>query len=138
MVKASTTSRMHTPGGTRYHQAPIEAAPWVKAASSIEPGDPRGSRKARVVSDRMATATIRTVLAKISGTTLGRMAADQVPVAGAEGPGPLDVGPEVTARAWARTILAVPGQEVIPMTKAMLASDGRARWPGRWPGAGTG
>jgi hypothetical protein len=77
MVKASTTSRMHNPGGTRYHQAPMEAAPWVKAASSIDPQETRSGspspRKARVVSDRMATATIRTVLAKISGTVLGRM-----------------------------------------------------------------
>ena len=47
----------------------------MKAASSIDPQETRSGspspRKARVVSDRMATATISTVLAKISGTTLG-------------------------------------------------------------------
>jgi hypothetical protein len=68
---------MHSPGGITYHQAPALGAPDENAFSSIVPHEIRvGSpspRNARAASDRTATATIRTVLAKISGNVLGRM-----------------------------------------------------------------
>ena len=68
---------MHRPGGITYHHAPALGAPDENAFSSIEPhemrvGSPR-PRNASAASDRIATATIRTVLAKISGSVLGRM-----------------------------------------------------------------
>ena len=68
---------MQSPGGTTYHQAPALGAPDSKPASSIVPhemlfGSPR-PRNASPASARIATATISTVLAKISGIVLGRM-----------------------------------------------------------------
>ena len=59
-----------------YHQAPVVIAPTSKARSSIVPqetrvGSPR-PRKLSVVSVRMAAATVRVVLAKTIGVTLGR------------------------------------------------------------------
>ena len=76
-VNASTTRTTHTPGGTMNHHAPVVIAPTPKASSSIEPQDTRvGSprpRKLSVVSVRIATATVRVVLAKTIGITFGRI-----------------------------------------------------------------
>ena len=68
---------MQSPGGITYHQAPALGAPAWNAFSSIVPheirvGSPR-PRNERAASERIATATISTVLAKISGRVLGRM-----------------------------------------------------------------
>ena len=68
---------MQSPGGTTYHQAPALGAPELNAFSSIVPqeifvGSP-SPRKESAASERIATATISTVLAKISGSVLGRM-----------------------------------------------------------------
>ena len=68
---------MQRPGGITYHQASALGALAVNAFSSIVPheiwfGSPR-PRKASAASERIATATIRTVLAKISGSVFGRM-----------------------------------------------------------------
>src|SRR3712207_9075673 len=113
MVKPSTTSTMHSPGGTRYHQAPREMAPSAKADSRMLPqeilkGSPR-PRKERVVSVRMATATTRMVLAKIRGKTLGRMWRGVIwRWVGARGGGGLTEGPPFGDRNWAATNSAVP------------------------------
>ena len=68
---------MHSPGGTTYHHAPALGAPESNAFSSIVPHEMRvGSPSPRndsAASDRIATATISTVLAKISGSVFGRM-----------------------------------------------------------------
>src|SRR4029077_5028392 len=74
-VNASTTSTTQTPGGTMYHQAPVVIAPTENALSSMEPqetrvGSPR-PRKLRVVSVRIAAATVSVVLAKTIGITFG-------------------------------------------------------------------
>jgi hypothetical protein len=74
---ASTSTVMQRPGGTTYHHAPALGAPELNAFSSIVPheilvGSPR-PRKESAASDRIATATMRTVLAKIRGRVLGRM-----------------------------------------------------------------
>ena len=68
---------MQRPGGTTYHQAPWLGAPDSNAFSSIVPqeilvGSP-SPRNESAASARIATATIRTVLAKISGSVFGRM-----------------------------------------------------------------
>src|SRR3954447_15471468 len=68
---------MQRPGGITYHHAPALGAPVSNAFSSIVPHEIRvGSpspRNESAASDRIATATINTVLAKISGRVLGRM-----------------------------------------------------------------
>ncbi len=58
-----------------YHQLPVVIAPTEKASSSMVPqevrvGSPR-PRKLRVVSVRIAMATVSVVLAKTMGITLG-------------------------------------------------------------------
>ncbi len=68
---------MHRPGGITYHHASALGAPDSNAFSSIVPheirvGSPR-PRNDSAASERIATATIRTVLAKISGSVFGRM-----------------------------------------------------------------
>ena len=68
---------MHRPGGITYHHAPALGAPDANAFSSIVPqeirvGSPR-PRNDSAASERIATATISTVLAKISGSVFGRM-----------------------------------------------------------------
>ena len=67
---------MHSPGGITYHQASALGAPDSNAFSSIVPHEIRvGSpspRNESAASERIATATIRTVLAKISGRVFGR------------------------------------------------------------------
>ena len=73
---ANTSTAMQRPGGTTYHQAPALGAPASKPFSIIDPheievGSPR-PRNASAASARIATATISTVLAKISGSALGR------------------------------------------------------------------
>ena len=89
---------MHRPGGITYHHAPALGAPDSNAFSSIVPheirvGSPR-PRNDSAASERIATATISTVLAKISGSVFGQdVLADDVGVAGAERPGALDERP---------------------------------------------
>ena len=85
---------MQSPGGTMYHHAPALGAPESKPVSSIVPHEmcvgspsPRNDSEA---SARIATATISTVLAKISGATLGKMWRDDVEVGGAQRPRALD------------------------------------------------
>ena len=68
---------MHRPGGITYHHAPWLGAPDSNAFSSIVPqeilvGSP-SPRNDSAASERIATATISTVLAKISGIVFGRM-----------------------------------------------------------------
>ena len=88
---------MQSPGGITYHQAPALGAPELNAFSSIVPqemlvGSP-SPRKASDASARIATAMISTVLAKISGSVLGRMwVLDDVAVAGPQRPRALDEG----------------------------------------------
>src|SRR5918996_1972502 len=84
---------MATPGGTSHHQFPAVPAPAPNADSRIVPhevlsGSPR-PRNDSVVSERMAMATSRTVLAKMSGPTFGRMwRVGRGPVGAPGGPGP--------------------------------------------------
>ena len=68
---------MAVPGATRYAHSGMPAAPLCQALRSMLPqlkfrGSPR-PRNESVVSERMAMATTSTVLAKMSGKTLGRM-----------------------------------------------------------------
>src|SRR5262249_22563647 len=66
---------MHRPGGMKYHQSPWATAPDWLAWSSIVPHDGLAAspspRNESVDSDRIERAMISTVLAKISGSTLG-------------------------------------------------------------------
>ena len=78
-----------------------------------------------VVSDRIASATVRIVLAKMTGITFGRMCrVIDVPVAGAERSSPLHVGPLLHGETWARTSRAVPAHDVSPMIRMMIPSVG--------------
>jgi hypothetical protein len=74
-VKASTTMTTHRPGGSRYHHAPALIAPALNALSSMVPQETRNGspspRKDSVVSERIAMATVKVVLASTSGITLG-------------------------------------------------------------------
>src|SRR3954465_2378187 len=116
------------PGASRYHQAPAETAPDVNAPSSIEPhetasGSPR-PRNDSVDSDRIATATTSTVLAKMSGTTLGstcRLTRCQLPAPSARARS--TYGRSRTVSVCDRMIRAVPGQDVTPMTMMMFVND---------------
>src|SRR4029079_14519028 len=74
-VNPSTMNRMATPGGIRYHQAPAVTAPCMNAVFSIDPhdtdvGSPR-PKKVNVASARMALATVRVLVTRIKGMTLG-------------------------------------------------------------------
>src|SRR3712207_8433850 len=115
MVKPSTTSTMHSPGGTRYHQAPREMAPSAKADSRMLPHETlKGSpspRKESVVSVRIATATTRMVLAKMRGKTLGRMWRGVIwGGVGPRGGGGPKEGSPLRGKTWAGTTRGGPGQ----------------------------
>src|SRR4029079_6031016 len=79
-VNASTTTTTQMPGGSRYHQAPALIAPAENALSSIDPHETRNGspspRNDNVVSDRIAIATVRVVLASTIGMTLGSTCRD--------------------------------------------------------------
>ena len=66
-----------TPGGMIHHQYPAESAPAWNASLMMPPhemlfGSP-SPKSESVVSARIDSATVRTVFAKITGITLGRM-----------------------------------------------------------------
>src|SRR6185437_9738960 len=75
-VKPSTTIRMAMPGGRTYHQAPRVTAPWNRAWLIIEPQDTSiglpSPRKASVVSDKIAPATVSVLETRMNGATFGR------------------------------------------------------------------
>src|SRR3954453_5041747 len=127
MVKPITSRQMHSPGGTKYHQSPWATAPDWLAESSRVPhdgllGSPR-PRNESVDSDRIDSAMISTVLAKISGSTLGRICLRRIQVLPA--PSACERSTNVrsfTDSTWLRMIRDVPAQPVMPITKMMIAS----------------
>ena len=92
-VKASTTARMPSPAGTKYHQALRMMAPLSNASCRVfpheaVPGFPR-PRKARVVSVRIETGTARVALARIRPGDVGQdVTADDVAVTRPQATGP--------------------------------------------------
>src|SRR5581483_595544 len=123
-VNPRTTSTMPRPGGKKYHQAPRPVAPLTKAKWSMVPHDTcTGSpspRNASVASDRIEPAITSTVLAKINGSTLGRMCSPMIRAS--EAPNERIRATNCRSRSdrtCERTIRAVPGHPVKPMTRMM-------------------
>ena len=113
------------PGGRMYHQLPVVIDPTSKASSSMVPQEVRvGSpspRKLRVVSVRIAIATVSVVLANTIGITFGRTCLviwwrRPAPIAWARS----TYGRSLIDSVWLRISSAVPGHEVTPMTSTML------------------
>ena len=98
-VNASTTRTTQMPGGSRYHQAPVrDRAGWRTRRRASCPrttagGSPR-PRKDSVVSDRIAIGDGQRRVGEHQRHHVGQhVPGHLVPVAAAERPGPLDVGP---------------------------------------------
>ena len=120
---------MQRPGGITYHHASALGAPDENAFSSIVPheiwvGSPR-PRKESAASERIATATIRTVLAKISGSALGKIWVRMM----YQWLAPSALARSTNARSrrvstCERTIRPVPAHEVMPITRISTPSEG--------------
>src|SRR5215467_1892697 len=124
-VNASTTTTMPTPGGMKNHQAPRPIAPDSNAKCSIVPhevwtGSPR-PRNESVASARMAPPITSTVLAKMSGMTFGRMCTRRIRKLDAPSERILVTNCRSRSESVCdRTMRAVVGQPVMPMTKIMI------------------
>src|SRR4030042_458991 len=112
---------MNAPGARMFHHAKLLKAPFSYAVSSMVPqlmtlGSPR-PKKSRNDSENIEFATSRIVLANIRGKTFGRICLDMIlPL-----PAPTEIARSTNVfslidSTWARTILEVDGQLVMPMT----------------------
>jgi hypothetical protein len=119
---------MQTPGGISHHHRPAVSAPASNASKMMPPhevllGSPSPS-SASVVSARIDSATVSTVLAKITGITLGRMCRlTRCQLLAPRARARSTYGRSFTDRVSARTNRAVPAHDVTPITRIVLKSD---------------